>query len=159
MRCILCLKCLVCKELRGNCGANLDQAYLRTLIKISHRSHSSFLLIKLLYIGRIVCEYFGQLPTLTSTPDHQRTTWSPACHHPRSPSRSCRLSTSPRRMKAGGPSTVRLRFLKQWFPRRDIGPRGGPNAHPKGRNEVEHSQRSGELWGRALVAQSSRRGN
>jgi len=26
MRCILCLKCSVCKELRDNCGTNLDQA-------------------------------------------------------------------------------------------------------------------------------------
>jgi len=34
---------------------------------------------------------------------------------------------------------------------------GCPNAHPKGRNEVEHSERSGELCGRALVSQSSLR--
>src|ERR1044071_3840091 len=42
----------------------------------------------------------------------------------------------------------------------DVGTRvGAPNAHPKGRNEVEHSKRSGELCGRALVSQSSLRGN
>jgi hypothetical protein len=44
-------------------------------------------------------------------------------------------------------------------PGRDIWATSGcPNAHPKGRSEAEHSERSGELCGWALVAQSAIRG-
>jgi hypothetical protein len=50
--------------------------------------------------------------------------------------------------------------LKTVFPpRREIGPRVGARTHTRrGEAPAEHSQRSGELCGRALVAQSNRRG-
>jgi hypothetical protein len=36
IRCILCLKCSVCKELRDNCGTNLDQAQRQFKVNRNH---------------------------------------------------------------------------------------------------------------------------
>jgi hypothetical protein len=56
IRCILCLKCSSCKELRDNCGTNLDQAQRYKVNKILHRyfsfpSRSRFAAVKRILFG------------------------------------------------------------------------------------------------------------